>query len=198
MRSRILFITSLVVTVATVAAWAGIPLPDVVLYGQVFINQQLQQPQDELLITARANGAEGPVVGSYRLRDSMNGYYVLRIRLESPVQGMEPSNDAAQVGDMVHISIEEPARQELPSVEYRLAPEKGYGYVEYLDLGDRVKGDFNGDAQVDLGDLPSFLTCMGGPEVQTRGQCPAVFDFDSDADVDLVDLRGFLAAFAGD
>ena len=66
-------------SLAAVAAWAGIPEPDAVLYGHVFIDRVAQQASDEVTVYARVDlpplgnlpGPEDAAVGSYRLGDSL-------------------------------------------------------------------------------------------------------------------------------
>lgn len=57
-----------------------------------------------------------------------------------------------------------------------------------------LKGDFDGDQDVDLDDYAEFPGCMEGPDVTPFYPC-LIFDFDGDRDVDLKDADGFLRAF---
>lgn len=98
-------------------AKAGIPEPDLVLYGQVFFEGVLQTKADtNVSIIARVDGVTNPV-GSYTMGKNAGAgdSYVLRIRLESLADGAIQSNDAALIGQTVHIIIkkdttEKPAR----------------------------------------------------------------------------------------
>jgi hypothetical protein len=67
-----------------------------------------------------------------------------------------------------------------------------------------VPGDFDGDGDVDLGDLLSFTDCLNGPVNAPPGigpppselDCLAVFDFDADSQVDLIDFAAMQSAMA--
>lgn len=59
-----------------------------------------------------------------------------------------------------------------------------------------VRGDYNGDGLVNLGDFAFFGECLGGPDSAARPGC-GVFDFQGDDDVDLDDFSAFQATFDG-
>jgi hypothetical protein len=66
-----------------------------------------------------------------------------------------------------------------------------------LTLAGATYGDFDLDADVDLGDFAYFQMCFNGPN-RSHGQsgCDKV-DWDSDGDVDLSDFGRFQACFNG-
>ncbi|MCA9252827.1 MAG: hypothetical protein R3E58_19985 [Phycisphaerae bacterium] len=58
-------------------------------------------------------------------------------------------------------------------------------------------GDFNGDSDVDLNDLPDFAACLAGPGAGYVGPNCAYADIDEDGDVDMQDARLFQSVFTG-
>ena len=62
-----------------------------------------------------------------------------------------------------------------------------------LSLGS-IKGDRDGDGDVDLVDFGGFAECMAGPDGGLALNCGAL-DFDNDADVDAFDFAGFQIVF---
>jgi hypothetical protein len=57
-------------------------------------------------------------------------------------------------------------------------------------------GDFDGDADADLGDFTFFQLCFNGPNRPSGAGCGAA-DFDTDGDVDLTDFAVFQSCFNG-
>jgi len=51
-----------------------------------------------------------------------------------------------------------------------------------------VRGDADGDGDIDLDDFPAFAPCMTGPMGVAAAEC-RVYDFEPDGDVDLADYR---------
>ncbi|HRX86596.1 MAG TPA: autotransporter-associated beta strand repeat-containing protein, partial [Phycisphaerae bacterium] len=64
-----------------------------------------------------------------------------------------------------------------------------------VTVGPAVKGDMDGDGDIDLDDYFDFAACMTGPLGTVGAGCENA-DFDADGDVDLLDAAGFQAAFA--
>ncbi len=88
-------------------ASAGIPLPDAVLYGRVFLDGVAATAQDDVTVIARVDGVPDPV-GRFRVGESsVVGRYVLRIRLESLADGSEQSDNAARVGQTANIFVKQ-------------------------------------------------------------------------------------------
>ena len=61
---------------------------------------------------------------------------------------------------------------------------------------DLLRGDADGDGDIDLADLLAIVECLSTAGSAIGDGC-AVFDFDQDRDVDLGDLIAFQAAFTG-
>jgi len=59
-----------------------------------------------------------------------------------------------------------------------------------LTVDTTIPGDFNGNSEVDEGDVAAFTACLTGPRVAPSATC-RIFDFDLDADVDLQDFNAF-------
>ena len=57
-----------------------------------------------------------------------------------------------------------------------------------------LRGDANGDDDVDLLDFGAFQDCCGGADSFASHRGCLVHDFDEDGDVDLEDYSGFVAA----
>jgi len=67
------------------------------------------------------------------------------------------------------------------------------GEVTRIDTrlgGTDVAGDFDGDGDVDLRDMPSIITCLQGPlQTYPANDCCLAADADGDLDVDLKDAQ---------
>ncbi len=62
---------------------------------------------------------------------------------------------------------------------------------------DTIKGDGEGDGDVDLADLDGFVACLAGPDACPGDYSCAIFDFDGNGRVDLRDAGAFQRAFTG-
>lgn len=179
-----------------ITSWAAIPIPGVVLYGPVFIDQQYQEPEDEVTVVARVDGVDNPV-GSYHLGDTAraDGFYVLRIRLRSSADGssQDPGDNFALVGQTVHLLTQQGSGDEQPVMDFVIGAQ---GHIQYLELGAHVPGDWNGDMQVSIEDYPYFEECMQGQGTGGTADCRAIFDSNTDGDIDLRDFQSWQAAFA--
>ncbi len=187
-----LVLVSTVVTARMV--WSGIPEPDVVLYGQVFVNRLLQNAATDLTVVARVGGVPNPIA-RYRMGQNagVGDQYVLRLRLESLADGAAQSSNAALIGQTAQVLVQFGQGPELPAANHLIAER---GRIHYLDLGERRRGDWNGDANLTLVDFAAFVECMRGP-VPTSGQCVAAFDFDGNSTVDLADFGALETAASG-
>jgi hypothetical protein len=76
-------------------------------------------------------------------------------------------------------------------------PRVVYGRVDIGASEFSWTGDFDFDADVDLGDFGPFQSCFNGPQRPPRESCTVAADFDNDADVDLVDFVVFSTCFNG-
>ena len=214
MKRDFLIGATLAMGAATVAVTAGIPEPDVVLYGRVFVNRVVQQATDNVTVVARVDrpplgnfpGEEDVPVGLYPLGDTAAASeacagadcYIVRVKLESLADGQPRSPDAAIIGDTVRLCISKDGNPEVcdPADSYTIT---GRGTVRRQDIGIApMKGDWNADTLVNLTDHPGFATCMQGPTRPATAQCQAVFDFDNDTHVDLDDFAAFERVFAGE
>ena len=70
--------------------------------------------------------------------------------------------------------------------------------VAFIDSLGRAEFDGNGDAIIDLLDVPGFIDCYVTDAVISPDDPCAVHDIDQDGDVDDIDLGFFEAAFQGD
>ena len=60
-----------------------------------------------------------------------------------------------------------------------------------------TEGDTNCDGIININEVDSFTSCVGGPDVVASQAC-ALFDFDQDRDVDLHDWAKLQRVFTGD
>lgn len=70
-------------------------------------------------------------------------------------------------------------------------------YRPYLEATFDLPGDYDDDADVDVGDFAHWADCMTGPD---NGPCDddcGPFYFDGDTDIDLKDFAAFQSAFTG-
>lgn len=60
----------------------------------------------------------------------------------------------------------------------------------------RLRGDFDGDGDVDISDFTVFAGCFTGSGTPCSGEC-CLADFDGDGDVDIADFNTFAGDFGG-
>lgn len=175
---------------------AGVPQPDVILWGQVLINSQPVTRLDSVTIIARVDGVPDPV-GMYRMGQSSTAEdnYVLRVRLQAPVAGSAVDDNAAQVGQTVHLRLRIGDGPEEAIQDYVIP---GIGILQNLTLSVAVLvGNCNDvDLAIDLADHALFRACFAGPNLPVSPSCSCA-DTDGDEDVDLRDWRGVQNAFTG-
>lgn len=70
------------------------------------------------------------------------------------------------------------------------------GFWPAAAFGETVRGDCDGDQDVDLVDFGDFQLCFTGSTGILTAGCECA-DFDGDSDVDLVDFGAFQLAFSG-
>jgi hypothetical protein len=187
----------LAVCAGTLVVFAGIPEPDAILYGRVWVDGNPIGATDDVTVIARVDEAPDPV-GTYHMGDNpaAGDLYVLRLRLESVADGSTQSANAALIGQTARIFVQQGSGPASQVAQLVIA---GRGQILNLHLG---PGDFDNDGDVDLGDFLVFVECLAGPEVGTPpGSCtPEHFnmsDMDRDVDVDLDDFAIFQDAFIG-
>lgn len=173
---------------------AGIPQPDVVLYGTLRLGgETVLASQADVTITARVDGVDQPV-GHYRMGDNSaaGDQYVLRIKMESLADGSEQGNDAAVIGQTVDFFAQVGTDPEQSVGNLRLTRA---GLIKSLNLPaiGGLTGDIDRDGDVDLADFLELQRCFGGPGVSVAQGCQPA-DLDGDGDVDLADVVAFLSA----
>jgi len=176
----------------SIRAVAGIPEPDVILYGSVCVNGARQRSvQTDVVVEATVDVEGRPqVVGRYRMGDSppAGDRYVLRIRRESGIDGSPQSADAARANQQVRVTIKNG-----PAASFTLDEP---GAVRRLDL---FVGDvgLDGDGDADLKDFAFLQRCFTGSAPGAPVPACAAVDKDHDGDVDLIDYLGVAGALAG-
>jgi hypothetical protein len=112
---------------------AGIPIPDLTLYGEVTVGGEIIGAHDDVSIIARVNGDPDSLVGAYHMGDipSAGDNYVLRIRLESLADGSSQSLNAALIGQTVYIFAKTSDYLEIPAGSVTIQES---GIAQHLDL----------------------------------------------------------------
>ena len=96
---------------------------------------------------------------------------------------------------MLHIYVQKGAAAPQLLADYVIPAQ---GHVQFMDLGEHLRGDWNGDMKVAVDDFAHMAACLEGPATAAQGQCLGVFDFDGNSHVDLADCAAFQEAFTGD
>ena len=170
----------LIIVMNATALQAGIPEPDMTLFGEVTVGDRPIGEHDNVSIIARVSGDPNSLVGAYRMGDNPTAgdYYVLRIRLESLADGSSQSPNAALIGQMVDIFIKTSGYLELPAGSVTIHES---GVAQHLDLqsGSMVfsDADLNIDGIVNLVDFAIVAQCWD------RKDCAAVNDWCGGADI---------------
>jgi hypothetical protein len=97
-------VAAAMVTTAAVPAFGGIPLPDAVVHSELIIDGAVVQATDQVSVIARFVGKD---VARYEMGGSAQAgnNFVLRIRVESLIDGADPSDHAIRLGDTVDIYV---------------------------------------------------------------------------------------------
>lgn len=175
--------------------FAGIPQPDVIMFGNIIINGTPVLEQDNVTVIARVDGVAQPV-GRFRMGQSAGAgdHYVLRIRLQASVSGSPVDNNASQVGQSAQIFVQLGSGPEELATTINLAE---IGMLLQTDLIiATLPANCVADNQIDLNDYKSFRTCMAGPNIPSTKEC-ACADVDGDSDVDLRDWSWLQRGFTG-
>ncbi len=181
----------LIVVMNATVLQAGIPIPDLTLYGEVSVGGEPIGAHDDVSIIARVNGNPDSLVGAYRMGDipSAGDNYVLRIRLESLADGSSQSANAALIGQTVYIFAKISNYLEVPAGSVTVQES---GVAQQLDLhnGSVIypKADLNTDGIV------NFIDFARIGQFWDRKDCGTANDWCDGADithstaVDLLDV----------
>jgi len=160
---------------------AGIPEPDMTLFGEVSVGGQTQGAHDNVSIIARVSGDPNSFVGAYRMGDNplAGDYYILKIRLESLADGSSQSANAALIGQMVDIFVKSAGYLEVFAASVTV---EGRGIVQYLDLSINAPtysaADLNIDGIVNFDDFALLA------QNWCRLDCGMMNDWCDGADID--------------
>ena len=183
------------ITFARMAS-AGIPEPPAVLHGQVFLDGQQVQSADDVTIVARSSDVALPI-GTYHMGDNAaaGDNYVLKLRIESLIDGQTQSDNAALVGQTADLFVRVADGPERSAGQVDLpAP----GLVENRDL--IVETAFgtcaDEDGDIDMDDLAAFVACSTNVNGDVSLECGCA-DANDDGDSDLEDWADFQNGFTG-
>jgi hypothetical protein len=194
-RMMIVLLLALVAGI-TLRATAGIPEPDVILYGSVCIDGIRQQgSHTDVTVTATVDiGGIQHVVGQYRMGDSERAgdLYVLRIRRQSGVDGSEQSTDAARAGGQVHVALQKGNASPMEAAQFTI-DEPGTARRLNLFVGDV---GLDGDGDADLLDFSKLQRCFTGSSSGLSEGCASA-DVDNNGTVDLIDFQIFASRITG-
>ncbi len=142
MKRTTLFAAFMLATVWQTGAFAGIPEPDAILYGQIYIGKGTVSAGEDVTVRAKVQReSETHVVGEYRMRDLIDpahgenpqagDNFVLRIRLETAVTGSPVSDNAVEIGQTAQIYVQQAAGPEQHVADLTLSER---GMVVYMSL----------------------------------------------------------------
>ncbi len=175
------------------SAIAGIPEPDAILFGRVCLGGRAINATADVTIVGRVDGVPD-AVGSYRMGDqsSAGDNYVLRIRLESPVQGFPLSPNAAAIGQTVKIMAKQGNGPEAQVASFLV---QDRGVIQPLGLSDGQGADVDGDHDSDLRDFARLQNCFTGTGPLGTG-CQSA-DLNGDGSVNLNDYKSLAGCSTG-
>jgi hypothetical protein len=178
MRAKITVLFIVVMNVALLHA--GIPEPDMTLFGEVWVGGQAQGAHDNVSIIARVSGDPNSFVGGYQMGDNplAGDYYVLKIRLESLADGSSQSASAALIGQTVDVFVKPADYLEVHAASVLIGAR---GIAQYLDLDIDspiyLNADLNTDGIVNFKDLARIAQCWD------RQDCGVFNDWCDGADI---------------
>jgi len=182
----------LIVVMNATVLQAGIPIPDLTLYGEVSVGGEPIGSHDDVSIIARVNGDPDSLVGAYRMGDipSAGDNYVLRIRLESLADGSSQSTNAALIGQMVYIFAKVSNYLEVPAGSVTVQES---GVAQQLDLhnGSIIypSGDLNADGIVNFMDFARIGKFWNRKDCGTANDWCDGADITESTAVDLHDVK---------
>ena len=195
-RSATTVLGSLIAVMLARLASAGIPEPPVVWHGQVFLDGQQVQGADDVTIVARSSDVALPI-GTYHMGDNAaaGDNYVLKLRIESLIDGQTQSDNAALVGQTADLFVRVADGPERSAGQVDLPVP---GLVENRDL--IVETTFgtcaDEDGDIDMDDLAAFVACSTNVNGDVSLECGCA-DANDDGDSDLEDWADFQNGFTG-
>lgn len=170
----------LIVVMNATLLQAGIPIPDLTLYGEVTVGGEPIGARDNVSIIARVNGDPNSLVGAYRMGDnpSAGDNYVLRIRLESLADGSSQSANAALIGQMVYIFAKVSNYLEVPAGSVTVLES---GAAQNLNLQNATIIYSNADLNTD--GIVNFIDLARIGQFWDRKDCGIANDWCDGADI---------------
>ncbi|MHC4211792.1 MAG: hypothetical protein ACYSWP_00330 [Planctomycetota bacterium] len=181
-----------------VIAQAGIPEPDMTVFGEVSVGAQTQGAHDNVSIVARVSGEPNSFVGAYQMGDnpSAGDHYVLKIHLESLADGSSQSANAALIGQTVDIFVRPTAYSEVLATSVTVG---GRGQVQYFDLyvdaPEYSAMDLNTDGIVNFKDFADVANNWDRKDCGTVNNWCNGCDVNQSTGVDYFDLNDLAGAW---
>jgi hypothetical protein len=170
----------LIVVMNATLLQAGIPEPDMTLFGQVTVGGQLKGAHDNVSIIARVSGDPNSFVGAYHMGDNplAGDYYILRIRLESLADGSSQSDNAALIGQTVDIFVKLTEYLEVHAASVVVGAR---GMTQYLDLD--IDSPVYLDADLNMDGIVNFKDFARLAQWWDRQDCVVFNDWCDGADI---------------
>ncbi len=195
------------VSAAVVTAADTIPEPDLILYGQVCLDGGPATDADDVAVIARTTIAKTPIeVGTYRMGQQPSASdcrgdtdcFVLRVRIETVPEGVDPSGTAVVLNlsapATIDLFVNEGESAEAPAGQLVVSDR---GVIRRLNLSTiPATADINGDMRKDIIDYGLLRGAFTGPVVETTQVCDPT-DINRDGHVDLRDYAQLQAEFEG-
>lgn len=175
---------------------AGIPEMSAILHGPLFIDGQEVTSDDNVSVLARIDGVALPI-GTYVMgaNSAAGNNYVLKLRVESPFDGVAQSDDAGIVGQTANLLVRVGDGPERPVGQFAISAS---GIIEQRILS--VETTFGScadeDGDIGLDDAAVFIDCLLGVGSDAGLGCGCA-DANGDADADLADWAAFQNSFTG-
>lgn len=191
------FVINIVVIIALASVvFAGIPEPDITLYGTVAVNNVPKGAGDNVTINARVSGVASPV-GSYPMGDNVaaGDNYVIKIAVDTLTDGsglmMFLGTSTPAIGETVTLYATENGGPEVAVGSYVITSR---GITQQLDLtnGPFLDTDFNTDGKTNFKDFSTLAQQWQETNCSELNEWCNGVDFDHLNGVDISDLLHFV------
>lgn len=203
MNHKAITVVFLTTAISASLVLAGIPEPDLVVYGTVTINGQPVTSADPVTIRARLGG---DLLDEYAMgfTPAAGDSYVLRIPLENLADGAAPSGGKVvfdpgnPVPPVVDIYVQDDTGPEVLADQVAIT-DRGLIVNLNLEIGISL-GDMNCDTYINEADIPLFVEALLDPDAYdlAHPDCDSSqADMDGSGTPDGKDAQGFVEALMG-